>query len=249
MKALTWYTQIEGYRTSITVIDKDSSARDRFHHACPGYFDGSADSHCTIEIFSKMHTASPEFDRLIKEHKDIGYVFVALGNDSLNVNVAYDLRSRFAYMDKHPVIQTVVRNKQVSDALSAGQTYNGQRYDVEFIGSFEELYSYKMILDLEAKERIFKENLKWVDENRARSLISDSEEAFRRSRANDIFTKLLLKLCIPKGEIAERSRHRSWVNLMFSEGYRHGKYRDQIAKTHAGLVDYEDLPPPFAPKE
>ena len=240
VKNLSWITQVDGYTTKIYAFDKDEKAKERFEHLCPAFFaEDRADRHCDITISSGVDVGTSFFDRELEKLKDVGYVFVALGDDNLNVNTAYEIRSLFARMDKYPIIQTVVRNAEASKLLSNCKNYLGGSYDIDYIGSFEEIYSYEAITDSQNRNDIINANLKWISEEKSKEYISH-EEQYRSGKADIIHKKLLAEMGL-QGVPYKKSCHRRWVNFMFSEGYVYGPKKDMISKTAKALVPFEKL--------
>ncbi len=144
-------------------------------------------------------------------------------------------------MGMHPIIQTVVRNGEVNEILRNSTTARGQHYDVEFVGSFEELYSYDMILNHERREEMLLEEKKWNPHAR---YTLQSEYHARVMEAMILFRHLGSVMGVAE-ERFPAMEHRSWVNFMYAEGYqlRENAPREDIAKLHPDLVEYEELEP------
>ncbi|MBE6595886.1 MAG: hypothetical protein E7644_08830 [Ruminococcaceae bacterium] len=138
------------------------------------------------------------------------------------------------------MIQTVVRHGEISRTLAESKKLRGESYHIDFIGSYEEIYSCASILDAKDKEDVFREQMKWTRNTEEVREVLSHEEQYRMARADVMHKRLLQRLEGPE-ELQERSQHRSWVNFMFSEGYRHGPVRDHIAKLRPNLVAFDDL--------
>ena len=242
VKNLSWFTQIEGYTTEIHAFDKDPLSKEKFEHLCPGFFfNNCADNHCDIIIHPNSHIESSAFDNEVIKLKNTNYVFIALGDDNLNITAAYELRSLFAKMDVYPIIQTVLRDSNAGDLLAKSKNHRGEAYNIEFVGSYAELYSYDYITDSENKRAVLADFSKWSSDEAAKALIQQ-EDQYKIGKANVLHKKLLNQLDVAEGEAYQRSLHRQWVNLKLSEGYQYGEKRNDIAKTHHYLVPYDMLP-------
>ena len=247
VKNLSWFTQVEGYTTKIYAFDKDPMAGKKFEHLCPGFFfNNTCNNYCDININPNISTQSSDFDSEILKLKNTNYVFVALGDDSLNITTAYELRAIFAKMDIYPIIQTVLRDSYAGELLTKSKNYRGEAYNIECVGSYAELYSYDYITDNENKEAVLKDFSKWSSNEAAKELIQQ-EEQYKLGKANVLYKKLLQQLNVMpneecmEGDAYQRSFHRQWVNFKHSEGYQYGPKRNEIAKTHNLLVPYDDL--------
>lgn len=240
IKSLAWFTQVEGYTTKIHAFEQDLAAAERLEHLCPGLFgEDTTDRHFDIVIHSGLTYGTSSFDHKLEELGDISFVFIALGNDNLNVNAAFDIRKSFAGMGKHPIIQTVLRNGDAGKLLSDSKNYRGMSCDIDFIGSYEEIYRLDFITDIENKEAAIQENLKWFDQKSAKELLSH-EERYHMEKSRLIHKRLLQVLNIPN-EKQYKSEHRRWVNYMLSEGYLYGPKRNDFAKRHPLLIPYDQL--------
>ena len=241
VKNLSWFTQIEGYTTVIHAFEQDDIAIEKFRHSCPGFFDDSGKNcNCEIIIHPRMISGTPAFESELCSLGDVGFVFVALGSDQLNVSAALDIRRTFQKQNMHPPIQAVLRNDDTGKLLSNSKTVRGASYGIEFIGSYKSIYTLDFITDVKSKEQIVRDTIRWVDQKQVGELLSHEEE-YRRQKARTMHKKLMCAMNIT-GEEACRSYHRQWVNQKLSEGYVWGRTRDDIAKTHEVLVPYDELP-------
>jgi len=247
VKNLSWFTQVEGYTTEIHAFDKDPRADKRFEHLCPGFFfNNTTNNHCNIYINPNTYIESSDFDNEVLKLKNTNYIFIALGDDNLNITVAYQLRAIFAKLDLYPIIQTVLRDSNAGELLTKSQNYRGEAYNIEFVGSYTELYSYDYITDSKNKKAVLESFSKWSSDEAAKALMQQ-EEQYKLGKANVLYKNLLKQLNITADEDSEeidtysRSFHRQWVNFKLSEGYQYGPKRNDIAKTHPTIVPYENL--------
>ena len=261
LKALTWYGQMDGYRLKINAFDKDRLAEEKFTALAPElmssdyngvYVDGEAQYE--ISIHSNMDVQTVSFVEKISEITDATYVFVALGNDDININTAVNLRMYFERLKIHPVIHAVVYNSQRKKALQEIKNYRGQQYDIEFVGDIESSYAEKVIIDSELEEDALKRHLKWGKEEEFWTY----EYNYRSSMASAIHMKARIKCGIPgatkneeyltneERDVIEVLEHRRWNAYMRSEGYvfsgsKDKSSRNDLAKMHHDLVDFSSL--------
>ncbi len=241
VKNLSWFTQIEGYTTKIHVFEQDSLAIERFKHACPGFFgEFEADCNCEIIIHRDMIFGTPAFTHELSSLNDINFVFVALGSDQINVNAAFDIRKTLAKSDIYPPIQAILRNDEIGKLLSVSKNSYGVSYDIEFIGSYKDIYCLDFITDAKNRADVICSVSSWVEDDKIDEFLSH-EDAYRQSKAAIMHRKLMVEMNIT-GENRARSWHRQWVNQRLSEGYLYGPRRNDLAKLHPSLVPYDQLP-------
>ena len=201
-----------------------------------------------------MDVQTVSFVEKISEITDATYVFVALGNDDININTAVNLRMYFERLKIHPVIHAVVYNSQRKKALQEIKNYRGQQYDIEFVGDIESSYAEKVIIDSELEEDALKRHLKWGKEEEFWTY----EYNYRSSMASAIHMKARIKCGIPgatkneeyltneERDVIEVLEHRRWNAYMRSEGYvfsgsKDRSSRNDLAKMHHDLVDFSSL--------
>lgn len=260
LKALTWFCQMDGYRVEINAFDSDPLAEERFTALAPelmssDYNDVYVDGEAQYKI--KIHTAdvtTASFARSISELKNTSYVFVAIGDDSANVETAINLRMLFERIGIHPIIHAVVKNSQQKKALSGITNYRGQRYDLELIGDLESSYSVDVIIDSELEADALARHMKWGNEEEFWTY----EYNYRSSVASAIHLATRIKLGTPGADkkaeelteeernILETVEHRRWNAYMRAEGYVYSgskdkKSRNDLAKMHHDLVSYSEL--------
>lgn len=240
IKNLSWFTQVEGYTARVHAFERDSAALEKLSHLCPGFFEpDTADRHFEVIVHPGLSYGTAAFDRELAMLGPIDFVFVTLGKDNLNANAALDIRTAFARLLQQPIIQAVYREGNASRLMSDSKTYRGASYEIEFIGSYEELYRLDFIADTQNRKAILDECNKW-----ANHLPLSHEEQYRMVKSHIIHGRLLDALHI-SGESRKRSEHRRFVNFYFSEGYIPGPGRSEIAKQHKLLIPYDLLPPEF----
>lgn len=177
------------------------------------------------------------------------YVFVALGNDELNIKTSIKLRMIFEQMGIKPKIQAVVENSNRKKALHDIKNYSGQPYDVECIGSADDIYSYDNIFNSELEQEALQRHLKWGQEED----FWKYEYNYRSSMASALHRRMKIHCSIPGIEKVPSERnekelwnlryleHRRWNAYMRSEGYIYAPQRNNLAKTHHCLVTFDVL--------
>jgi len=162
-KALPWFCQLPGYRFKLNVFDKDEHAESRFKALCPDYLnpkcnkvyvDGEAQY--DINVHSGIDFKTHEFGEELQKIKDASFVFVALGTDEDNIGYAVQARMYFERIGVHPKIVAVVYDgekvKQIKNATCATDKKN-RKYDIEYTGTLQELYSVNVIINSELEDR------------------------------------------------------------------------------------------------
>lgn len=261
IKALTWYGQMDGYRLEINAFDKDSLAKEKFAALAPELMSSDyngvyvkGEAQYEISIHPGVDVLTISFADKIAQITNATYVFVALGNDDVNINTAVNLRMYFERMKIHPVIQAVVYNSQQKKALENIKNYRGQAYDIEFVGDIESSYTGDVIMDSELEDDALKRHLKWGKEEEFWTY----EYNYRSSMASAIHMKARVKCEIPgaakkeeeltaeERNIIEALEHRRWNAYMRSEGYvysgsKEKSSRNDLAKMHHDLIDFSSL--------
>ena len=261
VKALSWFGQMDGYRLEINAYDKDPLAEEKFVAVAPELMSADyngvtveGEAQYKIAVHSGMNVQTISFANAISKITNASYVFVALGDDDVNISTAINLRMYFERMKIHPVIQAVVYNSQQKAALYDVKNFKGQRYDIEFIGDTESSYVEDVIIDSEIEEDALKRHLKWGAEED----FWNFEYNYRSSTASAIHMKARIKCGIPGSDkktdqlteeeknIIEVLEHKRWNAYMRSEGYVFSgssdkSSRNDLAKMHHDLVDFSSL--------
>lgn len=262
-KALSWFCQMDGYRAHINCFDRDKAARSAFTSLCPelmaprfnGVFDMKGETQYEISIHSDIDVHTKEFDDMIAALPRTTYVFVALGNDELNISTAVKLRLLFARLGYYPKIQAVVYNTDKKEALTDISNFKKQKYDIDFIGDLRSSYSENVIIDSDVEDKALERHIKWGSEKE----FWQYDYNYNSSIASAIHKEMKKKCNIPgidkePDDRTEEERwplreleHRRWNAYMRSEGYIYGgtiepEGRNDIAKMHNFLVPFDKLP-------
>ena len=261
LKALTWFGQMDGYRLELHGFDKDPLAKEKFTVMAPELMDEKyngvdipGEARYQIEIHPGMEVQGLKFVQDITAIADATYIFVALGNDDVNIRTAVRLRMYYARLGKHPVIQAVVYDSRRKKALEGICNYSNQAYDIQFLGDTDSSYAERVILDSELEEQALQRHLKWG----AEAGFWTYEYNYRSSAAAAIHMRARVNCGIAgadkkeedltpqEREIIESLEHRRWNAYMRSEGYVYSGSKDKssrndLAKMHHDLVEYEAL--------
>ena len=263
-KALSWYCQMDGYRIKIDSFDLEQNADSKFQIQCPelmdekhnGKINSDGEANYSIVIHSDIDVMTKSFEDEILSLPRITYVFIALGDDSINIIVATRLRTLFERNGLKPTIQAIVYNSDKKEALSEIKNFKGQKYDIDFIGDIKSLYSEDAVLNSELENQALARHLKLGSEEE----FWQYDYNYKSSIAATIHHNLKLK-CGIKGinkspiDRTEEERwairkleHRRWNAYMRSEGYIYGgttekEGRNDLAKMHNCLVPFDVLPP------
>lgn len=260
-KALSWYCQMDGYKFTIDAFDKDELTEERFSAHCPELMnkrkrDASVcdDVGYSIEIHSGLSVHTKRFEDEIVKIKNVSYVFVALGDDELNIRTAINLRMLFERIGAKPVIQVVVNNSDAKIYLADATNYKKQKYNIDVIGDIKTSYSERVIINSELENEALQRHLKWGDEDE----FWRYEYNYRSSVASAIHMRARIHCGIPgadkrEEELTERERstiehleHRRWNAYMRAEGYIYSgsnnpESRNDLAKMHHDLVEFSSL--------
>lgn len=261
IKALTWYCQMDGYSVSIDAFEQDKLAKEKFSAQCPELmsekFNGThipGDSEYKIRIHSGVDVRTQTFVDYMSALPNTTFVFVSLGNDTENINQAANVRMLCERNGCKPIIKTVVFNSDEANALRGITNYSGQEYKIEPIGDYQSTYSEEILLGNELEHLALERHLKWGQEDE----FWQYEYNYRSSLASAIHMKARIAckikgadkneagLTLEERNTIEALEHRRWNNYMRSEGYIYSgspekSSRNDLAKTHHDLINYESL--------
>ena len=199
---------------------------------------------------------------MIQQFADTTYVFVALGNDNLNIQIATKIRILLRRLGCNPVIHTIIYNP------TSPQHYDS-KYVVFSTGDIVSNYSEECLLNSELEHLALERHLKYVkkvvehadiSEEEKEKKIQSEEESFwkidynyRSSIASAIHTEYKHKLGTPgiEKDLADRTEdekwfyryleHQRWNAYVRSEGFVFAPVRDKVAKTHHLLIPFDEL--------
>ncbi len=247
LKALSWFCQMEGYSAVLNAVDQDPEAKSRFTALCPELMsrsslpqDSDGEARCTLQLHGGMNVFGDAFAALVKRLPDVGYIFVALGDDDINIRAALMLRMLYHRMDRKPMIQAIVFDPDKTDALRDISNFKGEAYKIDFIGDLRTQYSEKVIINSELEAKALRlhtemyggsEDQFWAYEYNYRSSIAAVLHYYAR------------KACGVPMDKQPQVEHTRWNTYMRSEGYvysgsREKKSRSDLGKKHFSMVDW-----------
>ncbi len=261
LKTLVWFGQMDGYKIKINAIDQSPDAEAEFAMQCPEILDPKynrvkqiGEAYYDVTVHSSTSVDVKDFVDKIKNIADATYVFVSLGSDEKNIKVAVELRTIFERMHIKPIIQAVVYNSGLATSLQSITNYRGQKYDIDFIGDFESIYSEAVIIDSPLEDEALRRHLKWGNEED----FWKYEYNYRSSVASAIHMRARIACNIPGADKCEREltkeerdiienvEHCRWNAYMRAQGYVYSGLNDKasrndLGKMHNDLVAFEEL--------
>lgn len=261
IKALAWFGQMDGYSLEIHGFDKDPLAEEKITALAPELMSAQyngvqipGEAQYTIQIHSGVDVTSATFAKEIEKLSNTTYVLVGLSDDTANIQTAVMLRTYFERLKIHPVIQAIVHNTRQKNALQGITNYQGQAYDITFLGDLEASYTREVMVSTELEEEALSRHLKWGKEEAFWAY----EYNYRSSMASAIHRHARILCEIPgaakkeedltkeERDIIEVLEHRRWNAYMRAEGYVYSKSKDpasrnDLGKMHHDLVDFASL--------
>lgn len=256
-KALPWFCQMDGYRVYINLFDKNKNVKTSFAEKCPELMDDKhnkdftteGEAHYSIDIHDETDVETMDFWQRMKKIPVVTYVYIALGNDEINIRTAVKLRSWFEKEGMNPQIDALVQDTDKAKALEGITNYSGQAYHINFIGDLQTSYSENVILRSDVEEAALARHMKWGEEE----AFWKYEYNYQSSVASAIHHKMKILCGLPGAEKVPNEReekdrislrvleHRRWNAYMRTEGYVYAVNRNNLAKTHDCLVKFADL--------
>lgn len=257
VKNLSWFCQMSGYKLFVNAFDKAPNSESRFKSLCPellsekrnGDFLTPGEAHYRIDFYSETDVFTDEFDEIVCTLPCATYILVSLGNDELNIKAALKLRTMFAKRNFYPVIDAVVYNSSFVKGVDKLVNFKNQDLMINFIGSSEETYSEKVVFNSDVEAAALKRHLKWGREEDFWKF----EYNYSSSVASAIHRKMKEYCRIPGIEktACERTEqelnairvleHMRWNAYMRADGYTYSPSRNDLAKQHNCLVEFDKL--------
>ena len=258
LKALPWFCQMDGYRVYINAFDKRENVNSSFTAMCPELMDNEhnkdfeteGEAHYSIDIHDEIDVETLEFWERLKDIPCATYVYIALGDDEMNIRTALKVRSWFEKAGMNPRIDALVRDADKVKALTGITNYSGQEYRIHFVGDVLTSYSEQVILGSDVEEAALARHMKWGEEES----FWKYEYNYYSSAASAIHRKMKILCGIPGADKRPNEReehdknalrvleHRRWNAYMRTEGYVYAETRNNLAKTHPCLVKFDELP-------
>ncbi|MCD8354633.1 MAG: hypothetical protein LUC47_10035 [Clostridiales bacterium] len=176
LKALSWFCQMDGYHLQITAFDQDPLAEETLRVQCPELLSDQyngvfrpGEAEYRITIHPGVAVGSQAFADAISQLSDTTWVFVALGDDAKNIETAAYLRMLFARSHNTPKIKAIVQSGEKKNALHGLKNFQGQAYEIDFIGDLDSAWSENTVLNSELREKALNIHFRYGKQ-------SDSEE-------------------------------------------------------------------------
>ncbi len=261
LKGLSWFLQMDGYEFSIDCFDVDKAAESRFCAICPEIMtpeiNGAnikGEARYDIKIHSGVDVTTDEYVKMIEKMHDTTYAFVALGDDERNIKNALMLRTLFERMGISPLIDAVSYVQEINNRLNGICNFKGQKYNIQFWGSFESQYSVRTIMDSDLEKAALRLHCEWGCEEE----FWKYEYNYHSSVASVIHRKARIHCGIDGADQEKENmtkeqqerimllEHRRWNAYMRSEGYIYSgdlnsDSRNDLGKMHNNLVSYYKL--------
>ncbi len=209
----------------------------------------------SITFYNNVDVKTTKFLEMIEKidaRRPLTSIYVTLGNDSLNVQTAMNIRrtlARITSNQKAPKIYAVVFNTIKTDVLQKGA---GNDYNITYIGNIEKAFSQQTIEQQEIERTGFIYHSRWSDvsnpyEARQEQGKYEKTEYFRRSSmAQALFYKLTYdKVWYDNIEELSKYEHNRWSAFMRADGFvacdDSSKKDTAVKKTHHNLVPFNEL--------
>ncbi len=253
-KTIVWLCQFEGYRLEINIFDKQNKTYNGDKNIIKSVIDKSCpelmkhnrtalqgESVYDIEIFSGVDFETADFKEMVfcdekdEEKKKIAnrlkktnVVFVALGDDDLNIDVAVYFRSLFDRIkgvvadekigwDNEPVsIYSVVYDEQKSGILQQEECndeaafilHNHKKipYHIHFIGGMSSQFDYLNIYNDELEKTAFAHHCCWVNTKEDAVKAKEQYEKYEYYRLSSMAKELYIREIKSNPRLYERTK-------------------------------------------
>ena len=274
LRALAWYCQMDGdgiaYNLIVNAFDADQSAPASFRSSFPGlaekreWCDGPRqDAYYSIEVHGGVSGTSPDLVERVLAIDPLTFVFISLGDDSTNLEVATKLRRELSRQRKNPQILSLSRHSGIiSTALESEAAVGRQAGSfpaIDLIGDVRDVYSYKSVVRSVVEWNGLVCHMGWARRvegewaHQVREFWSN-EYCYRSSTAIPVHWRARRAIDVPGARLSSRERspeqieglerleHARWCAFLRSQGFVRGDSKDVvIAKTHPLLVPFDEL--------
>lgn len=271
VKALAWFCQFDSYRIEINIFDKDKTAEERFVAQVPALMDGECNGvykkgcpQYKIVIHSGVEIETKAFTDIFTGLLDTSYVFVDLGSSDENIKTAAYIRMIAKRMGIIPVIKTIAYNSKEKNLLKDVKSIDDEtnnRYEIDFIGDLDVLFSEETILKSKLEEKGFEIHRGYSAGNKEKEAnFWTCDYCYSSSVATAIRANLRDKFDIKhiettenmsdtekekhnkKNKYIEEMEHCAWDVYMRTEGFVFGEQKNHLAKTHHYIKPFVELP-------
>lgn len=260
-KALLWCGQLPGYELEINVMDKDKLAESKFKAECPEIFELNGNNEIgeaiyKLTFYNEVDVLSYRASEIISSLKNTSVVYVSLGDDELNIEVAINARILFERIGLYPVIKAIVYSDIKYKTLKERNLINhqGEKYDIEIIGNIEKRFDYDTIINEDLEALALKCHLCWANSPEEKETAIKQFNEYEYYRSSSIATAIHEKYR-EREELSEEeaviAEHMRWNAYMRTEGFIYSGSREETsrndrAKMHNnlhrfGLLDDKDI--------
>jgi len=290
LKALSWYCQMDdqtddavsSYQLIINAYDKDLAAEDRFAEEYPELTKKLAIEHprqdavYDIAVHGGVDAASPFLFRQLEKLNAITFVFISLGDDGLNLEVATKVRTWLArekqaryWEGTNPQILVVSHHSQpiqtaVQTSVKAMLTKAARQVRMDLIGDISEMYSYDTVIRALMEHNGLVSHMQWAElvgqawSEQEASFWNDAYN-YNSSIATPIHWRARRMLNIPgidrrartkdQQEFLSRLEHARWNAFLRSEGFIYEDGHTTGVLKDTSVAKTHNLLVPFGPVE
>jgi len=275
LKALSWYTQMDfddgSYRLRINAYDQDPEAEGRFKAACPELLQAGheqisrprQDAFYEISVHGGVDATDAGLVDTLLGVDPLTFVFISVGDDSRNMQIATEIRRGFARQSRPVHILVISRNSKTLAHALGEETVRRKADDlprIELIGDLAEVYNYDTVIHSVMELNGLTCHMAWADREKiafaqAERTFWEDEYSYSSSIAVPIHWRARRALgipgaCVPSDQrsLAQKNLHRRleharWCAFIRSEGFIRADVKDvAVAQTHPLLVEYDALP-------
>lgn len=258
LKTTCWLGQMPGYKVNIHVFDKDG-AEEKIKCVAPEFlqYNGKeiqGEPYYNIVFHDNVDVLGSAFLDEVSKINNVTNVYVALGNDELNIETAMKLRTQFGrdnikFGKNIPEIYTIVYSSLKTEIFKRNgglKSVKGKDYGIQFIGDIDSRYSIDVIEQVELEESALACHLRWstasdkIDQDKR---LFEKYEYYRKSSiAVALHGRLMDEIGLTCSAEVEEYEHKRWSAFMRSEGYiADASQNDDIAQTHCDLIPFNEL--------
>jgi hypothetical protein len=283
LKTLSWLGQAKGYYLNAFVFDGEDG-REKLRAVAPdmlkynylGLLDKDEDACAkgrkleqiterdasySIHFYNKIDVKTASFlDKIEEINKKVGLtsIYVTLGDDSLNVQTAMNIRRKLARESgsiDDPKLYAVVFDTTKTELLQKADMKDAKGkidFKITYIGNLEQAFSQATVEQKEVEREGLEFHKCWADINDPSSIEQsvgeyESAEYFRRSSmAQALFYELTYdKIVYENVDELAMYEHNRWNAFMRADGFVSCKTKAEkdnfVRKTHHNLVEFHEL--------
>lgn len=245
LKTVCWCTQMPGYELSVHIFDKDN-AEDRMLASVPELIKKAkeklaGDAEYELNFHNNTDVMGSEFLKTISAIDGLTRVYVCLGDDETNVDIAMRVRMELGRAVQErggrvPPIYSIVYSASKTETVAMQENglinMRGEPYGITFIGSVKKRYSLENIEQPDLERVAFSLHMSWantqpddIKEKMAKQF--ERYEYFRRSSmAGAMYRRLRADLGIVKrSESEDLPKEEREANIRYNDILREYEHR------------------------